>query len=171
MFGGSTKVHIIKPKDGWRQVFRPKTILWTHRVENTLKLFECKILPNYFLCFFADFFFSSRTSFWTRFNIGCAHIVRSIMPFAGWATRFLTFGFLTLDFLGAIFFWYFSLRKIFRRKQKFCWIQMCSICCSCSLRPWRLKRKIWRPSRGSLHPCFGLIVCMFVMFLKTLKTF
>ena len=25
--------------------------------------------------------------------------------------RFLPFGFLTLDFLGAIFFWYFSLRK------------------------------------------------------------
>ena len=38
---------------------------------------------NYFLCFFADFFFSSRTSFLTRFNIGCAHIVRSIMLFAG----------------------------------------------------------------------------------------
>ena len=114
-------------------------------------------MPNYFLCFFADFFFSSRTSLWTRFNIGCAHIVRSIMPFEGWATRFLT-----LDFLGAIFFWYFSLRKIFRRKQKFCWVQICSICCSCSWRPWRLKRKIWRPSRGSLHPYFGLIVCMFV---------
>jgi len=76
-----------------------------------------KILPNYFLCFFADFFFSSRTSFWTRFNIGCAHIVRSIMPFEGWATRFLTFGFLTLDFLGAIFFWYFSLRKKNRKYQ------------------------------------------------------
>ena len=48
---------------------------------------------------------------------------------------------------------------------------MCSICCSYSWRPWILKRKIWRPSRGSLHPCFGLIVCMFVMSLKTLKTF
>jgi hypothetical protein len=33
-------------------------------------------------------------------------MVRSIMLFAGWVTRFLT-----LDFLGAIFFWYFSLRK------------------------------------------------------------
>ena len=88
------------------------------------------------------------------------------MPFAGWAMRFLT-----LDFLGAIFFWYFSLRKIFRRKQKFCWIQMCSICCSCSWRPRRLKRKIWRPSQGSLQPYFGLSVCMFVMSLKTLKTF
>ena len=108
-------------------------------------------MPNYFLYFFADFFFSSRTSFWTRFSIGCAHIVRSIMPFAGRATRFLTFGFLTLDFLGAIFFWYFSLRKIFRRKQKFCSIQMCSICYSCCWRPRRLNRKTWRPSRGSLH--------------------
>ena len=74
--------------------------------DNTLNvLLLCNIrwnylIPNYFLCFFADFFFSSRTSFWTRFNIGCAHIVRSIMPFAGWATRFLTFG-----FLGVIFFW------------------------------------------------------------------
>ena len=139
-----------------------KTILWTYCYVIRLNY----LIPNYFLCFFADFFFSSRTSFWTRFNIGCAHIVRSIMPFAGWATRFLT-----LDFLGAIFFWYFSLRKIFRRKQKFCWVQMCSICCSCSWRPWRLKRKIWRRSRGSLHPCFVLIVCMFVMLLKTLKTF
>ena len=46
------------------------------------------------------------------------------MLFAGWATHFLT-----LDFLGAIFFWYLSLRKIFRRKQKFCWVQICSICC------------------------------------------
>ena len=41
------------------------------------------LIPDYFLYFFTDFFFSSRTSFWTRFNIGCAHIVRSIMPFAG----------------------------------------------------------------------------------------
>ena len=40
-----------------------------------------KISPNYFLCFFADFFFSSRTSFWTRFNIGCEQMVRSIMLF------------------------------------------------------------------------------------------
>ena len=93
------------------------------------------------------------------------------MLFAGWATRFLTLDFLTLDFLGPIFFWYFSLRKIFRRKQKFCSIQMCSISCLCSWRPWRLKCKIWRPSRRSLHPCFGLIVCVSVMFLKTLKTF
>ena len=84
-----------------------KTILWTYCYVIRLNY----LIPNYFLCFFADFFFSSRTSFWTRFNIGCAHIVRSIMLFAGWATRFLTLDFLTLDFLGAIFFWYFSLRK------------------------------------------------------------
>ena len=76
----------------------------------------------------------------------------------GWATRFLT-----LDFLGAIFFWYFSLRKIFRRKQKFCSIQMCSICYSCCWRPRRLNRKTWRPSRGSLHPCFGW-VCAYSYF-------
>ena len=37
--------------------------------------------------------------------IGCAHIVRSIMLFAGWVTLLFTFGFLTLDFLGPIFFW------------------------------------------------------------------
>ena len=45
----------------------------------------------------------------------------------------------------------YSLRKIFRRKQKFCSIQMCSICYSCCWRPRRLNRKTWRPSRGSLH--------------------
>jgi len=38
-------------------------------------------------------------------------MVPSIMLFAGWVTLLLTFGFLTLDFFGAIFFWYFSLRK------------------------------------------------------------
>jgi len=32
-------------------------------------------MPSYFLYFFADFFFSSRTSFWTRFSIGCAHTI------------------------------------------------------------------------------------------------
>ena len=32
-------------------------------------------------------------------------------------TRFSTFGFLTLDFLGAIFFWYFSLRKKIQKKK------------------------------------------------------
>jgi len=63
------------------------------------------VTPNYFLYFFADFFFSS------RFNIGCEQMVRSIMLFAGWVTLLFTFGFFTLDFLGAIFFWYFSLRK------------------------------------------------------------
>jgi hypothetical protein len=38
-------------------------------------------------------------------------MVRSIMLFAGWVTLLLTLDFFTLDFLGAIFFWYFSLRK------------------------------------------------------------
>ena len=39
------------------------------------------------------------------------------MPLEGWVTRFLTFGFLTLDFLGAIFFWYLSLRKKIQKYQ------------------------------------------------------
>ena len=72
------------------------------------------MIPTYFLYFFVDFFFSSRTSFCTRFNTGCEQMVRSIMLFAGWVTLLFTFGFLTLDFLGAIFFWYFSLRKKFK---------------------------------------------------------
>ena len=75
------------------------------------------MIPTYFLYFFVDFFFSSRTSFWTRFNIGCEQMVRSIMLFAGWVTLLFTLGFLTLDFLGAIFFWYFSLRKKIQKYQ------------------------------------------------------
>ena len=38
-------------------------------------------------------------------------------------------------------------------------------------RPWGPKRKIWRPLYEGLQPCFSLIACMFVMSLKTLKTF
>ena len=44
-------------------------------------------------------------------------MVLSIMLFAGWVTLLFTFGFLTLDFFGAIFFWYFSLRKKIQKYQ------------------------------------------------------
>jgi len=53
------------------------------------------VIPTYFLYFFVDFFFSSRTSFCTRFNTGCEQMVRSIMLFAGWVTLLFTFGFFT----------------------------------------------------------------------------
>ena len=88
-----------------------------------------------------------------------------------YAFRRLSDAFLNFGFLGSHIFWYLSLRKIFRRKQKFCWVQMYSICCSCSWRPRRLNRKIWRPSQGSLQPCFGLSVRMSAVSLKTLRTF
>ena len=40
-----------------------------------------------------------------------------------------------------------------------------------SWRPWRLVLKIWRLCRGGLQPRFGLSLCIFVLLMKTLKTF
>ena len=40
-----------------------------------------------------------------------------------------------------------------------------------SWRPWRLVLKIWRLCRGGLQPRFGLSLCLFVLSMKTLKTF
>jgi len=40
-----------------------------------------------------------------------------------------------------------------------------------SWRPWRLVLKIWRLCRGGLQPQFGLSLCLFVLLMKTLKTF
>ena len=40
-----------------------------------------------------------------------------------------------------------------------------------SWRPWRLVLKIWRLCRSGLQPRFGLSLCIFVLLMKTLKTF
>jgi hypothetical protein len=64
------------------------------------------------------------------------------MLFAGWVTLLFTFGFFTLDFLGAIFFWYFSLRKIFEENRNFVEPKCALFAARVPEDPRRLKRKI-----------------------------
>lgn len=81
------RVYFLKCRIVWDFIPRQPKRLKEYSTQHTVTKLHC----------------SSRTSFGTRFNIGCEKMVRSIILFAGWVTLLFAFGFFSLDFLGAIF--------------------------------------------------------------------